>query len=59
MLQRAGYWVIIGETADWVIGDPKKGPYDSCYMDADSLVWQDLDVGVADPTRHHYLPTGS
>ena len=59
MLQRAGYRVIVGETADWVIGDPKKRPYDGCYMDADSSVWQGFDVGVADPTRHHYLPTGS
>ena len=59
MLQRAGFRVIVGETADWVIGDPKKRPYDGCYMDADSSVWQGFDVGVADPTRHHYLPTGS
>jgi hypothetical protein len=59
MLQRAGYRVIVGETADWVIGDPKKRPYDGCYMDADSSAWQGFDVGVADPTRHHYLPTGS
>ena len=59
MLQRAGYRVVKGETADWVIDDPKKPPYDGCYMDAGSYAWQGFDVGVTDPTRHHHLPTGA
>ena len=45
-----------GKTADWVIGHPMKRPYDGCCIDAGSSAGQGVDVGVADPTRHHYLP---
>ena len=59
MLKRAGFEVIIGETADWLVGAPERRPFDLCFRAEASRPWQGIDVGVADPTRHSYLPTGS
>ena len=59
MLQQAGFEVIMGETADWVIGAPEKRPFDLCFRLEAADPWSCFDVGVADPTRHGYLPTGN
>ena len=59
MLKRAGFEVIIGETADWLVGAPERRPFDLCFRAEASRPWQGIDAGVADPTRHSYLPTGS
>ena len=59
MLKRAGFEVIIGETADWLVGAPERRPFDLCYRAEASQPWQGIDVGVANPTQHSYLPTGS
>ena len=61
MLQQAGFKVIIGETADWVIRAPGKWPFDLCFrirLEA-ADPWSCFDVGVEDPARYGYLPTGS
>ena len=59
MLQQAGFEVIMGETADWVIGAPEKRPFDLCFRLEAADPWSCFDVGVADPTRHGYLPIGN
>ena len=58
MLKRAGFEIIIGETADWLMCAPEKRLFDLCYQAGSSQPWQGIDAGVADPTRHSYLPTG-
>jgi len=54
-------WVRSHHGGDGGLGDrgSREAPFDLCFRLEAADPWSCFDVGVADPTRHGYLPTGN